>query len=41
VTLELGGNELPVVLTNLKGDLMETTAAGQLPHAFGGWDLHK
>jgi cytidine deaminase len=41
VTLELGGNELPVVLTNLKGDLMETTAAGQLPNAFGGWDLKK
>jgi cytidine deaminase len=41
VVLELGGNELPVVLTNLKGDLMETTAAGQLPNAFGGWDLKK
>src|SRR6476659_6287155 len=39
VTLELGGNDLPVVLTNLKGDLLETTAAGQLPNAFGGWDL--
>jgi cytidine deaminase len=41
VTLELGGNELPVVLTNLKGDLMETTPAALLPHAFGGWDLQK
>jgi cytidine deaminase len=30
-----------VVLTNLKGDLLETTAAGQLPNAFGGWDLKK
>ena len=41
VVLELGGNELPVVLTNLKGDILETTAAGQLPNAFGGWDLKK
>src|SRR6266571_3828392 len=41
VILELGGNELPVVLTNLKGDLLETTAAAQLPNAFGGWDLKK
>jgi cytidine deaminase len=41
VILELGGNELPVVLTNLKGDVQETTAAGQLPNAFGGWDLKK
>jgi len=41
VILELGGNDLPVVLTNLKGDVLETTAAGQLPHAFGGWDLKK
>ena len=41
VTLELGGNELPVVLANLKGDTMETTAAAQLPNAFGGWDLQK
>ncbi|MFD2367684.1 cytidine deaminase [Pseudoduganella sp. GCM10020061] len=41
VTLELGGNDLPVVLSNLKGDTMETTAAAQLPHAFGGRDLKK
>jgi len=41
VILELGGNDLPVVLTNLNGDIMETTAAGQLPNAFGGWDLKK
>jgi cytidine deaminase len=41
VILELGGNDLPVVLTNLKGDILETTAAGQLPNAFGGWDLKK
>jgi cytidine deaminase len=41
VILELGGNDLVVVLTNLKGDILETTAAGQLPNAFGGWDLKK
>ncbi|HEY1146952.1 MAG TPA: cytidine deaminase [Pseudoduganella sp.] len=41
VTLEMGGNELPVVLTNLKGDIRETTAAELLPEAFGGWDLKK
>ena len=39
VILELGGNELPVVLTNLDGDIFETTAAAQLPNAFGGRDL--
>ena len=39
VILELGGNDLPVVLANLKGDIKETTAAEQLPGAFGGWDL--
>ena len=39
VILELGGNALPVVLTNLKGDLFETTAAQQLPNGFGGADL--
>lgn len=41
VILELGGNDLPIVLTNLKGDILETTAADQLPNAFGGWDLKK
>jgi cytidine deaminase len=41
VTLELGGNELSVVLANLKGDVFETTAAAQLPNAFGGQDLKK
>ena len=41
VILELGGNDLPVVLSSLKGDILETTAAGQLPHAFGGRDLNK
>jgi len=28
------------VLTNLKGDVFETTAAEQLPNAFGGRDLN-
>jgi cytidine deaminase len=41
VILELGGNALPVMLTNLKGDKLETTAAEQLPHAFAGRDLHQ
>ena len=41
VILELGGNDLPVVLANLKGDVTETTAAAQLPNAFGGRDLQK
>lgn len=39
VILELGGNELEVLLTNLAGDLLQTTASAQLPHAFGGADL--
>jgi cytidine deaminase len=41
VILELGGNDLHVVLANLKGDVLETTAAAQLPNAFGGRDLQK
>ncbi len=41
VILELGGDELPVVLTNLAGDIMETTAAHQLPNGFGSRDLKK
>jgi len=40
VILELGGNGLPVVLTNLTGDVFETTAGEQLPNAFGGRDLN-
>ena len=40
VILELGGNSLPVVLTNLKGDVFENTAAQRLPNAFGGADLN-
>ncbi|MES2741444.1 MAG: cytidine deaminase [Pseudomonadota bacterium] len=41
VILELGGNGLAVLLTNLNGDIFETTASAQLPHAFGGADLKK
>ena len=41
VILELGGNALPVILTNLNGDIFETTAVAQLPNAFGGADLKK
>jgi cytidine deaminase len=39
VILELGGAALPVLLSNLSGDLFETTAGAQLPHAFGDLDL--
>ena len=41
VILELGGKALPVVLTNLNGDVFETTAAEQLPNAFVGGDLNR
>jgi cytidine deaminase len=34
VIIELGGPELSVVLTNLKGDIKTTTAGAQLPDAF-------
>jgi cytidine deaminase len=34
VIIELGGPELAVILTNLKGDIKETTAGAQLPDAF-------
>lgn len=41
VILELGGPELAVLLGNLKGDRLETTAAGQLPNAFAGRDIKR
>ena len=34
VILELGGPDLPVILTNLQGDIKVTSAAAQLPDAF-------
>ncbi len=34
VIIELGGPELDIVLTNIKGDIKETTAGAQLPDAF-------
>ena len=34
VMLELGGPALSVLLTNVRGDLKETTAGAQLPDAF-------
>ncbi|HEY5800227.1 MAG TPA: cytidine deaminase [Burkholderiaceae bacterium] len=41
VILELGGDDLPVLLTNLKGDVLRTTASQQLPNAFNPRDLDK
>lgn len=41
VMLELGGQDLPVTLTNLRGDTLETTAGSLLPHAFVPLDLKK
>ncbi|GGA20494.1 cytidine deaminase [Paenibacillus physcomitrellae] len=34
VLAELGGLDMPVILGNLKGDIMETTMRELLPHAF-------
>jgi cytidine deaminase len=39
VVLELGGPSFAIALTNLRGDTMLTTAAEQLPNAFGGAQL--
>ncbi len=39
VMFELGGPDLPVLLTNLKNDIMEVTAGWLLPHGFGNSDL--
>lgn len=39
VILELGGKALPVLLTNLRGDIFETSAGAQLPNAFSAADL--
>lgn len=39
VILELGGPNFAIALANLRGDSMLTTAAEQLPNAFGGAQL--
>ena len=39
VMFEMGGADLPVILTNLKNDVMEVTAGWLLPHGFGNSDL--
>ena len=39
VVLELGGPNFAIALANLRGDIMLTTAAEQLPNAFGGAQL--
>jgi cytidine deaminase len=39
VILELGGPALEVILSNLKGQTLVTTASAQLPNAFGPDDL--
>ena len=39
VIFEMGGPDLPVILTNLNNDIMEVTAGWLLPHGFGSSDL--
>lgn len=39
VMLELGGAQLPVILGNLQGQIIETTAGDLLPNAFTPQDL--
>ena len=41
VMLELGGAHLIVLLANLNGDIVETTAGALLPHAFGALALQR
>jgi cytidine deaminase len=41
VILELGGRELSVLLGNMDGKSLQTTAAALLPAAFQAQDLHK
>lgn len=40
VLLELGGPDMPVILGNLRGDIVETTVGALLPGAFSSSDLH-
>ncbi|MFS0780873.1 cytidine deaminase [Bacillus sp. 1P06AnD] len=41
VISELCPKDMPVILTNLKGDVQETTVAELLPGAFSPEDLHE
>lgn len=41
VISELCANDMPIVLTNLKGDVHETTVSELLPGAFTPEDLHE
>ncbi|WP_172249740.1 cytidine deaminase [Saccharibacillus deserti] len=41
VMVELCRPDMPVVLSNMRGDIRETTIRELLPDAFGPWDLDK
>ncbi|RCX22777.1 cytidine deaminase [Fontibacillus phaseoli] len=41
VMLELCGPEMPVILGNLKGDILETTVGKLLPHYFSSSNLNE
>ncbi|CAM2830874.1 cytidine deaminase [Paenibacillus sediminis] len=41
VMIELCGPDMPVILGNMKGDVLETTVRDLLPGAFGPSDLEK
>lgn len=41
VLVELCKPDMPVMLSNMKGDIRETTIRELLPDAFGPWDLDK
>ena len=41
VMVELCRPDMPVVLSNMSGDIRETTIRELLPDAFGPWDLDK
>ncbi|KIL41792.1 cytidine deaminase [Gordoniibacillus kamchatkensis] len=41
VMLELCAPDMPVILGNLRGDVVETTVAALLPGAFSAADLHR
>ncbi|GAB6929571.1 cytidine deaminase [Paenibacillus sp. JCM 10914] len=39
VMVELCKPDMPVIMGNLKGDILETTVKDLLPESFGPWDL--